>query len=159
MKKVISEHLDSGKKVYLLGADQEGTKYWLEEPSWDCDWYWGLGYVETYTSNDSPRSSRDINSHQHFDGLILNGPSYGFENFKNFFKETPLTDDEIWELIDLMKTCYTLRTTAELFHSGHSHQTERAKIDILKDKTLEDKINKELLPAVFKRIQSLFEGK
>ena len=30
-----------GHKYYLLGADKEGIKYYLEEASWDCDWYWG----------------------------------------------------------------------------------------------------------------------
>lgn len=28
-----------GKRIYLLGADEDGIRYWLEEPSWDCDWY------------------------------------------------------------------------------------------------------------------------
>ena len=37
---------------YLLGRDEEGINYWLEEPSWDCGWYWGFGYVETYTTNE-----------------------------------------------------------------------------------------------------------
>lgn len=31
-----------GKNIYLLGEDTEGTKYWLEEASWDCNWYWGF---------------------------------------------------------------------------------------------------------------------
>ena len=36
-----------GKKIYLLGKDAEGVKYWLEEASWDCNWYYGFGYIET----------------------------------------------------------------------------------------------------------------
>ena len=48
------------KKIYLLGADAEGTKYWLEAPSWDCDWYWGFGYVETYTNNNCKYSIQGI---------------------------------------------------------------------------------------------------
>lgn len=43
-----------GKKIYLLGEDKCGDRYWLEEPFWDCGWYWGFGYIETY-SWDSPR--------------------------------------------------------------------------------------------------------
>ena len=39
-----------GKDAYLLGKDDQGIQYWLESPSWDCDWYWGFGYVETYTN-------------------------------------------------------------------------------------------------------------
>jgi hypothetical protein len=37
-----------GKDIYLIGKDKSGTNYWLESPSWDCDWYWGFGYIETY---------------------------------------------------------------------------------------------------------------
>lgn len=37
-----------GKDIYLLGVDADGTRYWLEAPSWDCGWYWGFGYVEVY---------------------------------------------------------------------------------------------------------------
>ena len=75
------------KKIYLLGADAEGTKYWLEAPSWDCGWYYGFGYVETYTNNNYPNRSRDINSHQHFDGLFLNNPKVNaFDAFKEFFR-------------------------------------------------------------------------
>ena len=71
--------------------------------------------------------------------------------------EKPLTDDEIWELVDYMKTFYTLRETAELFKHGYSWQTGRAKIDQLQNEEQYDLINKVLLPEVFKRIQYLFE--
>ena len=33
------------KKEYLLGTDEYGIKYWLESESWDCNWYWGFGYL------------------------------------------------------------------------------------------------------------------
>ena len=74
------------KKIYLLGADAEGTKYWLEAPSWDCGWYFGFGYVETYTNNNCPSKAADINSHQHFDSLFLNDSKVNaFDAFKEFF--------------------------------------------------------------------------
>ena len=85
-----------GKKVWLLGQDKDGINYWLEEPSWDCGWYYGFGFVETYTHNTRPDLARDINSHQHFDSLFLNGPKCSKDMFKEFFVETPLSDDEIW---------------------------------------------------------------
>ena len=144
-----------GKTVYLLGQDEDGINYWLEEPSWDCGWYWGFGYVETYYKNKLPSQAADIDSHQHFDGLFLDGPECGKEMFKKFFKETPLTDDEIWELTDYMKTFYTLKSVAELFKHGYSWQTGRAKIDSLENKEQEDLVNKVWLPEVFERIKKL----
>ena len=75
--------------------------------------------------------------------------------FKDYFKETVLTDNEIWILCDLMMTFYTLRKTAELFRRGYSHQTERAKIEDIQSTEQEDHINKVLLPKVFEKIAKL----
>lgn len=143
------------KKCYLLGKDHEGINYWLEEPSWDCDWYYGFGYIESYTNNRCPEKSRDIQSHQHFDSLFLKGPKDAFTMFKDFFKETVLTDSEIYLLVDYMMSAYTLRKTSDLLHQGCSWQTERAKLDEVKQPEMYNKINKEMLPAIFKEIDKL----
>ena len=146
-----------GKKVWLLGKDKDGINYWLEEPSWDCGWYYGFGFVESYEDNKSPDKAKDIDSHQHFDSLFLNGPKCSKDMFKEFFVETPLSDDEIWELVDYMQTFYTLKSVAELFKHGYSWQTSKAKIDQLQSDEQNDLVNKVWLPEVFKRIEKLFE--
>lgn len=148
-----------GKDIFLLGV-KDGRRYWLEAPSWDCGWYWGFGYVETYTNNAHPERSRDIESHQHFDGLFLNDcHKCGRDKFAEFFDKTTLTENEIWELVDYMKTFYTLKETAELFKHGYSWQTERAKIDQLKSDEQADLVNQVWLPEVFKRIKTLLTPK
>lgn len=144
-----------GRNYYLLGQDKEGTNYWLEEESWYCGWYYGAGYIETFTNNKNPHLSKDIRSHQHFDSLFLQGPKCARDMFKDFFVKTPLTDEEIWELVDYMKTYYTLRSVAELFKHGYSWQTGRAKIDELQNQAQEDLVNKVWLPEVFKRIKAI----
>ena len=144
------------KKIYLLGADAEGTKYWLEAPSWDCGWYWAFGYVETYTNNDYPNKSRDINSHQHFDSLFLNDSKVSaFDAFKEFFKETTLSEKEIWLLIDYMHSFYTLKKAAEVFGTGYSHMTEKAKLSEVQSTEMAKEINEKILPAIFKQIDIL----
>lgn len=144
-----------GNTYYLLGKDKDGINYWLEKESWDCGWYWGFGYVQTFTNNAQPTRSKDINSHTHFDSLFMNKNECIRDAFKNFFKETTLTDNEIWELTDYMKTAYTLKEVAELFKHGYSHQTERAKIDDLENNEQYDLVNKKWLPEVFKRIEKI----
>ena len=146
------------KEIYLLGKDAEGTLYWLEEPSWDCGWYWGFGYIETYTNNRNPHLAKDINSHQHFDGLFLNGNKCCIDMFNEFFVETTLSQSEIYELCDYMRTFYTLQKTAELYKYGCSWITERAKLDILKNEEQRDYINNQVLPQVFERIKKLLKG-
>ena len=144
------------KKIYLLGADAEGTKYWLEALSWDCGWYCGFGYVETYTHNDRPNKSRDINSHQHFDTLFLNDSKVNaFDAFKEFFKETTLNQKEIWLLIDYMHSFYTLKKAAEVFGRGYSHMTEKAKLSEVQNIEMAKEINEKILPAIFKQIDIL----
>ena len=146
-----------GKTVWLLGKDKDGVSYWLAEPSWDCGWYWGFGYVETYTNNMHPDKAKDIASHQHFNNMFLNGQKCSRDMFKEFFVETPLSDDKIWELVDYMQTFYTLKSAAELFRHGYSWQTGRAKINALQSEKQERLINNALLPEVFERIEKLFE--
>lgn len=143
------------KKIFLLGQDKEGTNYWLEAPSWDCGWYWGFGYIETYTNNRRPNIAKDISSHSHFDSMFMNGPENARDQFKNFFVKTTLTDNEIWELCDYMKTFYTLKTVAELFGRGYSYYTARAKVDGLIQLEQVDQINKVHLPEIFQRIEKL----
>lgn len=142
-------------KHYLLGVNKAGDYVWLEKESWDCDWYWGFGYLHTYTNNRQPERSKDISAHFHFDYAFLKGPECARDMFKKYFRETVLTNDEIWILCDLMATYYTLKKTAELFRYGHSLYTSKALIDNLKSEEMEAHINKVLLPEVFKKIEQL----
>ena len=145
-----------GKKNYLLGTDQNGRKLFLVAPSWDCGWYWGFGYVETYTNNSHPERSRDIASHNHFNHLFGNNCNL-YDGFKRIIKDSTLDDDEIWMLVDYMRTFYCLNETAEVLKHGDSHYSERAKLDIVKDEAYAERINKVVLPELFKHIEDLFE--
>lgn len=160
-----------GKNVYLLGKQKDGTFIWLEAASWDCDWYWGFGYIETYTNNRYPNKSMDINSHSHWSGLVGKQEKYNFDkkcfvlsqdyihhlNDNPDISETVLTDKESWELADLMQSFYTLQDTAKIFHSGNSHLTTTS-IN-LKNQELENHINKVLMPQIFKRVYEILTPK
>lgn len=107
-----------GKNNYLLGKNKDGICYWLEEASWDCDWYWGFGYVRTYTNNEHPERSRDINSHQHFDKMFFNKNTMAKDEFDSFIVESPLESREIWKLIELMKTFYIMKDYSDVICRG-----------------------------------------
>ena len=155
MKNTKQKRFAFNKAIFYLGKDKDGANRWLEAPSWDCGWYWGFGYIETYTNNENPERSRDISEHTHFNNLFLNGNKCAFDMFKGFFISTPLSDDEIWTLCDYMMTYYTLRETAELYRHGYSWLTKRAKINIIKNQAQENTINNVLLPELFKHIEAL----
>lgn len=144
-----------GKEIYLLGKDKEGILYWLEEPKWDCGWYWGCGYVETYTNNKNPSKARDIESHQHFDGLFFNKNKNGYDNFKEFFDETTVTDKELWTLLEVMKTIYILKETAEVLGRGGSHYTSNPCRDTITNTEEVKRINEVVLPALFEAVRRI----
>jgi hypothetical protein len=118
------------KDIYLLGQDEDGRNYWLEAPSWDCSWYWGFGYVETYTNNKSPKKSRDILSHEHIDSSFMGSQEVYNHEKQCFVKgeyihniydsprlvKTTFTSDEGWKLSELFEQFYLLRKMAEFTH-------------------------------------------
>lgn len=137
-------------KHYLLGSDKEGIKHYLQKPSWDCDWYWGFGYIHTYTNNNNPEMSRDLNSHYHWD------------SFKEYphpihLVKTPFTENEWWKLRELAKTIYTLRETAQLFHLGSAHITNNPLRDEIKNPEIAEHINKVLIPKLWAEMEKILK--
>ena len=108
---------DKNKK-YLMGKNQYGEKVWLETPSWDCDWYWGFGYLHTKSS------------HTHVSGLTGRHEYYDTEKqcfrlsseyIHNIYDspelvETTFTEKEGWKLSELFKEFYLLKAMAEYTH-------------------------------------------
>ena len=146
-----------GKKIYLLGTFEDGPNFWLKEPTWDCGWYWGFGYVSTYQS------------HQHYDGLCFKKYEY-YDHKKGCFQQgeyihklsdrpdvvaCSLIEREQWILSDLMKMAYTLKKTAELYRQGNAHLTSHGLVPQLKRPDREKEINEIELPAIFAQIEKL----
>lgn len=160
-----------GRDIYLLGKNKRGELLWLEATSWDCNWYWGFGYIETYTNNKRPDLVRDISSHSHWSGLIgkqerydrdkgcfvLDSQYIHYFNENHDIAETVLTDKESRELADLMKSFYTLKDMAEIYHIGNS-RTSATGI-CLSDKAQEDNINQVLMPKIFNRVYQILSPK
>lgn len=141
-----------GEKNYLLGISKEDKKkVWLAKASWDCGWYWGFGYVETYNKWET-----DIYEHNHFDSLFLKEDI--FHSFVDYFEETTLSEGEIWELLELMKTFYTLRDYAEFCHNGSAWISSNKFKDILQDKNQEKHINETLIPKICDRIYEILSN-
>ena len=137
----------NNKKYYLIGIDNYGDKNYLKEASWDCDWYWGFGYI-----TDAKKDSKFF---YHFDSIIKESKSEPIETFRSKFPETPLTDKEIWQLYELMKSFYIIREYSDLCKLGGSHYTKNPVKDILCDESEYDKINKIKLPKLFEAVYKL----
>lgn len=150
------------KDIFLLGRNRDMKFMWLEAPKWDCGWYWGFGYVETYTNNNNPERSKDIDSHSHFSGLIGDQEYYDSEKQcwrkgeyihnvydSPVFIETTFSSKEGWQLSELFKQFYLLAEMAEFCHKEKPgcHVTE-SPVDHGDMKDWYEHINKVMIPKI-----------
>lgn len=147
-----------GKDIYLLGRDKYGTNYWLEEASWDCEWYWGGGYVETYTNNKSPEHSKDIESHTHFDSLFLKGDKCAYDLFNELFVEHPFTKDEVRKIILLMKKFYIAQKYSSMLHGSALYCETNPVADVIKSEEEYNRINRSVIPAIMNELYKILGG-
>ena len=54
-----------------------------------------------------------------------------------------------------MYSFYTLKKAAEVFGTGYSHMTEKAKLSEVQNSEMAKEINEKMLPAIFKQIDIL----
>lgn len=142
-----------GNDYYLLGINQNDEKVWLKQPSWDCDWYWGLGYVRTFEQDYS-----DIKMHTHFNILFFNKNKMSYDAFKEYFKETTLSNKELWTLLECMKSLYTLGEYSDFVYRGGSNFTKNPCKELLKNKDEYNRINKILIPNLWKQVENILKG-
>ena len=140
-------------KHYLLGIDKDGIKHYLDDPSFDCGWYWGFGYIHTFTNNRNPVASRDISSHYHFDSFGKDKCMY--DGIKEKFTELTVSDKELWTLCELMKTAYIMRSYSDMLHSGGAHYTTNPIKEEIKNSDEYNRINHELLPKIFEEVEKI----
>ncbi len=131
-----------------LGKTSENFKncpnqsIYITKHSWDCDWYWGFGYIG------------NGGMHTHFDGVFLNNAP---TDVKEIFKSTKITQELWWILRDLFIQAYALKECAAVYHYG-GHQTSKEGItDIIKNQEMEKTINKDL-ETVLNKIWEVIEG-
>jgi hypothetical protein len=130
-----------GKDIYLLGINQYGEKMWLEAPSWDCGWYWGFGYIETYTDNNNPSKAQDITMHTHIDSYFNKIDGKIDLNNSSYLTTRTFNNEEGNYLNSLFNQFYTAKEEANA-----AHKTNEERYNYL---------NKELIPSITKEILSV----
>lgn len=150
LKKEVKEKFN--KKYYLLGKRKEDDKkVWLEEASWDCNWYWGLGYIEVFNYNYT-----DIEEHTHFDSLFF-GTNKGLPDaWYDYFDETVLDKDGVWKILEIMKTLYTVRAYSDMLHLGGSNiSSQKDVLELVKNDKEYERINQEVIPQLLEKLYEL----
>ena len=147
-----------GHLYFLLGKDANGNKYWLEQRQWACDWYWAFGYVQSFEQNLSPERARDIETHNHFNKLFLNGEY--IENYKVFFSGgVTLEDEDIWRLMEAMKSAYIVSEYQQfLYHKGaHISSLPDEVKQIISNQNERVRLEKEVILALCKYAEGLLD--
>ena len=113
------------ENIYL--GKYEGELVYLSKHSWDCDWYWGFGYVV------------NRNWRFHFN-TFLQDSKYGSE----VFKEANFTDKDWWYIRDLFIQAYALKKVAEVYRYGGHQSHKEGLTDILRSEDKARQANADL---------------
>ena len=89
--------------MIMLGKFDCGYSFplWLRKPTFDCDWYWGLGYL----------AGKGV--HTHYDTV--------FDSYKIIIDkmvESPYNYNERFKIHELMSQLYTLREYASMMKTA-----------------------------------------
>lgn len=141
-----------GKRAFFVGKGRDGLFYYLSEPTWDCGWYWGCGYLMGFSQNKVKESNMHV--HTHIDSTLFMKHEDAYDAYKDFFETTTLTDDELWKFLDYCSSMYKLKDMSSLMHLGYSNYTSRVDCKI-KSIPIYDQINDEMLPSIFTEMYKL----
>lgn len=144
-------HITKWDEKYYMGK-VDGKKIFLSAPSWDCNWYWGFGYLG------------NRNCHYHLDGIAKEKNLYDamIEHFKEEFIFTANIEEneysnKLWVFCELVCTAYTLKETAEVLGRGGSHFTTNPCAELIKNPLEVERINCVLLPAIFNQLKEILD--
>ena len=162
------------KKKWYLGDLKDGhtpKRVYLYDFSWDCDWYWGGGYIgnnQLHTHFNScfleVPDSRGHSLGAFYDPWtklpdylkeedvtrIRNGASV-WENLSFFLDNAQYGEQAWWRLKDLFKQFYIYKDAAGAFHSGGhctSHGRVEEEINPVMEAMMNEHIEKVIIPQV-----------
>jgi hypothetical protein len=114
------------------GTFADGEQVFLEKHKWNCEWYWGFGYLGNSCC------------HFHFDSILKDS-----KTADELFKKTkhikrPFSNKDWWILRDLFKQAYALKRAAEIYQYGGHQTTLEDVTDILKNAEKAKQLNADL---------------
>ncbi len=150
-------------RQYFGKRKDDGAKIYLTDPSWDCGWYWGFGYLGNIDEHYHLKAFQSKNtSHKKEDGTYFHETIERNINMHDALLEdyelVPNVKENLWSFCELVETAYVLKETAEVLGRGGSHYTANLCKDIVVNKDEVKRINDVVLPAIFKEINKIFKG-
>lgn len=133
------------KDIFFGERKDDLSQIFIQQPSWDCGWYWSFGYLGNYREHyhlHGYANGRNINM---YDALLAD------------YQLNPKIANNLWKFCELALTAYSLKTAAEVLGRGGSHMTTNPVADIIKNPAEVDRINKQVLPAIFDAIAEIIQ--
>ena len=121
----------------------------IVRPTWDCGWYWGFGYLERWNAR-----RRDIDFHTHIDSQFSKNKDgrdcNWYEGMKDMFDQGDVfeNDHHRWQFLEIVKTIYNLKMTAEVLGRGGSHYASNPLSDEIKHHNEVRRINNYIIPKL-----------
>jgi hypothetical protein len=112
-------------KLLLGKIDNENI--YLSKHSWDCDWYWGFGYIG------------NSKSHFHIDSLLNE-----VWEVNKIFTNATLTQSAWWITRELFHQAYGLKQAAAIYRRGANQVISTGLTDSILSSSKEDQINADL---------------
>ena len=125
--------MNSIEKIYLgqlaQGVEFDGENIYLSKHSWNCNWYWGFGYIG------------NKNLHFHVESLITHPAPC---EASKLFSKTKISDSDWWIIRDLFKQAYALRNAAEIYRYGGYQKSLPGVTDVIKNSETAKLLNADL---------------
>lgn len=121
----------------------------IKRPSFECGWYWGFGYLERWNGRKG-----DIDFHSHIDhefGTNKDGRRVNwYEGMQELLDQGDVfvDDHDRWKFLEIVKTIYNLKMTAEVLGRGGSHYASNPLADEIKHHNEVRRINNYLIPKL-----------
>lgn len=137
------------KYVKLGTSSHFDGDVFIKRPAWECGWYWSFGYLQRWNSRKD-----DIDFHTHIDyefGTDKDGRRcnwyYGMQEVLDQ-GDVFESEDQRWQFLEIVKTIYNLRTTAEVLELGGSHYADNPLSDEIYNPIEVRRINEDLIPKL-----------
>ena len=135
-------------RIFLGKRKQDNRRIYLSAPSWDCDWYWGFGYL------GNSREHYHLEDYQAENGVKrnVNMRDALLEDYKLNLK----IHKNLWVFCELSKTAYILNKAAKVYYFGSTNYTTNPCAEFVKNENEYRRINWVVLPKIFDTMHELF---
>lgn len=137
-------------KFTKLGTSTElDGDVFISCPTWDCGWSWGFGYLQRWNARRG-----DIDFHTHINSQFSKDKDgrgcNWYTGMQDLFDQGDVfeNDKQRWKFLEIVKTIYNLKMTAEVLGRGGSHYGNNPLSEEIKNHDEVRRINEYLIPKL-----------